>query len=740
MNMSRQFRSGLFSGFWLAVLLAATILGCFVVPAFGQSDSTETSSLAVPPQPTDRRDRFGIYNWGVDYTLYPANSPLDRLNWAADKVAEIGSRTIRVAMPGDIYQVGGMSDDLAVAAASSAYDKLFSDPRFKTYMLTVKSSTEIVSGWADGYTSTEYNAVRDEIARLGDYLLGNPKYAGKTFIVLNWEGDNAMSGNERKQSIWDAYTSWIQSRSDGVKLARERNQASAAKLFSGLEFNLIRDLKTGQPCGTPVADPIREDPLENRCVIDYVAPRVDVDYYSLSSWWSLDVKFQGLDASYKDALKADLGFALAKVRERRPEITEANFIIGEYGMHRTRWGETTIANFANEFFDALEAPDAFKVSYAVYWQIIDNGPIFYVLEDGYGLFRSRNGIFSLTRSGETFKRRLAGQDVPKWTGGPFIRRDPVGVIDLKTGLAQLQLDSVLQIDSSGAQTPFSATGNRVNIEQGIRQYLLPRDEAVNFTESESRITATLPQGVRPGAATIYVSDKSGIESEAYFAVLHCDACPQINAVEDERALREFYPGGTVTIFGDKFAPTGNTVIVEQQTEQQVKLRFVIPRTDVIDESPEMVTVKLPSQMISSRFTAIIVVNTEGIESNEYPIQCYAENTGGPPKIAEFRPITNRDTGKVNIPAGSVLSIPGGRFSSAGNKVIVEQGTQRFTVQGGEGWSESPTLINAKLPDGLQAGRAHVYVVNAQGRESFAVELRIARQAGSSRSPIRRERR
>ena len=54
-----------------------------------------------------------------------------------------------------------------------------------------------------------------------------------------------MSGYENKQTIWDAYTSWIQSRSDGVKLARGRNPASAAKLYIGLEFNLVRDLKRG---------------------------------------------------------------------------------------------------------------------------------------------------------------------------------------------------------------------------------------------------------------------------------------------------------------------------------------------------------------------------------------------------------------------------------------------------------------------------------------------------------------
>src|SRR5215468_10885602 len=121
----------------------------------------------IPAPPIERADRFGVYNWGVDYEAYPVNATIDRLNWAADKVAELGSRTIRVAMPGDIYGVGRMADDLALAAASPAYDKLFTDPRFKTYLLTCVSSTEVISPWSDGYKQSEYNAVRDEIARLG---------------------------------------------------------------------------------------------------------------------------------------------------------------------------------------------------------------------------------------------------------------------------------------------------------------------------------------------------------------------------------------------------------------------------------------------------------------------------------------------------------------------------------------------------------------------------------------------
>lgn len=731
MLQSKQFRSLIF----FAIISALTI-----ATATGAKVSSQEPA-AVPEPPISRADRFGVYNWGIDYAAYPQNSPanssVDRLNWGADRVAEIGTRTIRVAMPGDIYQVGQMSDDLAQAAASPAYDKLFSDPRFKTYLLTCKSSTEVISPWADGYTQSESNAVRDEFTRLGEYLLANPKFAGKTFIIFNWEGDNGMAGYQNKQTIWDAFTAWIQSRTDGIKLARERNPKSQVRLFTGLEFNIVKNLQTGILCGTAVADPLQEDPLKHRCVIDYVAPRVDVDYYSYSSWLTLDVKFQGLDASYKDALKTDLTFALSKVRERRPEVTEANFIIGEYGIHRTRWGETNVANFINEMIDAFDGPDGFKVSYAIFWQIVDNGPTFWVGEDGYGLFKSRYEVFSLTRAGETFKRRLAGQSVEKWTGGPFIRRDPIGLTDAQTGSPEIKLGSLIKIEAKGSETPFSSNGNRVVIEQGIRQSVLPRDNPAGFTESTAQITATLPAGLRPGPALIYVVDQNGVESQGIGTLLKCAECPEIGAVSDFNQVNEFSPGVGVLINGRQFSASGNKVIVEQQTEQQVKYRFAVSPEEIIRESAGLILVRnLPKDLIISRFTAIIVTDAAGRDSNEYPIRVYAERFPGPPVIIPVAPFTNRDDGTQIFTPGARVSIRGVRFGVLIASVIVEQGDQRYTLIGNLNPRDSFELF-IKLPDEIKPGRAQIYVI-AEG-ESRAVEIKIARSIKPIRPPIRRGR-
>src|SRR5262245_34006800 len=55
-------------------------------------------NAAVPPPPTQRADRFGIYNWNVNDSAFPTDGSTDLLNWGAAKVAQMGSRTIRVAI------------------------------------------------------------------------------------------------------------------------------------------------------------------------------------------------------------------------------------------------------------------------------------------------------------------------------------------------------------------------------------------------------------------------------------------------------------------------------------------------------------------------------------------------------------------------------------------------------------------------------------------------------------------
>jgi hypothetical protein len=639
----------------------------------------QTIHAQVPPQPAQIADRMGVYAWGFESSAFQPQTG-DRLNRAADKVAEVGSRTIRLTLPGVVYGLPA-AGDLAQAAANPAYDKLFSDPRFKTYLLTVTTTgafIDTVYPWSDGFTQAEYDATRAEIAKLGD-------------------------------------------------------------------FNLVRARETNLPCGTPVADPIREDPLLNRCAVDYIAPRVSVDYYSYSSWQTMDVKVADRNASYKDAIRRDLQFALAKVRERRPEIEERHFPLGEFGMPRMAWSETTVANFINEVIDAVTAPDGFQVSYAVFWQIIDNLPFNIVWNEGFGLYTARHEMFYLNLVGDTFKKRLAGQAVAPLTGGPFIRRDPPGVVNAATGEGDFQLNpnSRIEIFADG-ERPFTATGNRVNIEQMLNHFLIAPATTPDFSESAMKISGTAPKGIRPGGAFVQVYDGNRVESQGQFINFTCATCPAIREVMDsEKQLGEFHPGTLVTITGTNFLPAGNRVIVEQQDLTPRKFQFTVPPEDVLEESATRIKARLPRNLIFTKFSFIVVASRDGLESALFPLREWPHE-GITPECAACAPairvkdgVLTRDGGTENFLPKTVVTIRGDRFSAAGNLVIVEQGAQRYVVEKDNAWSESPTQINATLPKALQAGRAIVYVVNANEQESKAQVLTIARSVPIVRKPIRR---
>src|SRR5215475_10416335 len=586
---------------------------------------------AVPPAPARREDRFGVYNWDVNDSAFPRDGSIDLLNWGANKVAETGSRTIRIFIGTlDIKHVYDVNPpgatELVQIAKSPAYDKLFHDPRFQTYLLTAYSTGDVGANWVDGYTDSEYGAERDEIKKLGEYLLGNPAFAGKTFIIVNWEGDNALDGLSNRRPVWDHYTRWIRARAEGVKLAKRNYPSSGVRLFSGLEFNSIKSLGSKKTvfCGTPVADPINQDPLQNRCVIDYVAPQVDVDYYSYSAWDSVNDKQSSPDEDLKRRFKNDLGFALSKVKASRPEVTERNFIIGEFGFERTRHGECNAANYLSEFFDAVDGDDAFRVSYVIFWQIIDNRRIYAAVDERFGLFRSTGGLLAPTLLSETFRKKISGEQAPKYMGCPRIRLEPPGAVNQQGAVDfRLNPDTSISIHSSGGGSTFSASGNTVSFHQAARDFKLPRDNNAFWSESPAQVVLSLPTARRPGPVWFYVTDARGIDSDARTIDLSCADCPQIdgscgvlNAADPMMAIE---PGSVISISGAKFSPSGNRVVIESLGSGQVTRSHILPPKNILSESPARITAKLPEDLPLTYQATVHVVNQQGLESRESAI-------------------------------------------------------------------------------------------------------------------------
>jgi hypothetical protein len=502
------------------LLLAALLLAFFSLP-----------TLAVPPPPPDLPHRFGVYAWGFDTAAYPSGpvSP-DRLNWAADKVAQTGSRTIRVYLGArDDYKVnppGIPEDELYLARlvagpdyprspGETAYDRLFRDPRFDTYLLTVYTPADSRIDWLDLYTPFAAQLERAQIARLGDLLL--TAYPEKTFLLLNWEGDNALAGHLDEPLAWTNFAAWVAARAAGVRDAQARNPTSAktGRLFSGLEFNRLR--RNGAWCGTSGG-------LADRCVLDFVAPGADVDYYSYSAWETLAARQSDPAASLQDAIREDLGQVLALLRKSRPDLAPSRLLLGEVGFARTapRFGECRAALALRDLVEALSGADAFGVSYAIVWQALDNASASGAAQASFGLYRGSDG--GLTLPGATFRALLAGTVADLPAGCPRLADcpgDPGNSCAVSGPAApwepidRLAAGQPLSIAGEG----FSLSGNTVHLVQGTRRFHLRVPGRPGWQESPERIDLTLPRELLPGLVLLYVTDARGLDSNGEILTL-----------------------------------------------------------------------------------------------------------------------------------------------------------------------------------------------------------------------------
>jgi uncharacterized protein (TIGR03437 family) len=731
---------------WTLRVIILTALCVTIAVSFNTAKTFTLTSAAqtstVPPPPAQRADRFGIYNWNIDYTAYSESSNLDRLNWGAERVAEIGSRTIHAFLgTRDVYHIlSPTQTDLVAIAKLPAYDQLFRDPRFKTIMLTTYSHAALFDNWADGFTPTEYAAERDEMQQLVEYLLTNPAFADKTFILFNWEADGAIYGYRTKRTTWDYYRDWLKARVEGVKLAKAHYPDSPVKLFSGMEYVLVRSLDTGAPCGAPVNDPLNHNALQNRCAISYLAPQIEFDYYGYSAWQTLYEKFLDPNADLKAILKRDFTFALNQVKAQRPEVTEHNFILLEAGFERPRYGECNSANYVSELFDAIEAPDTFQVSYAVWWQIVDNAPFFgYIVGDYYfGLYRVYDGQLELTLPGLVFQKRIAGEPVTRYTNCPMIRQTPEPGILTPQGNLDFRLNPdtapaiYVQDCCTNSTTLFSSADNRVFFDQKTRHFQLTRDQTQSWYESPTQINFGLPPGRRPGAARVFVRDAQGRESNNQTIFFACADCPQIRescgVLDATYQTSRIEPGDTINLFGERFSPSGNVVTIEQRDWAQ---RLHTYRATVLAESATQLQVALPRELRPEWVAAVVnVTDTQGRESNDVAFSLSAPCATCPPRIKPCDPILPQDSAGNAFRAGAPLDIFG-RFAPSGNSVVVEQ-TDRNNNFYRHLLSKSPDLsfessqcLTALLPRTVFPGRAIIYVVDAQGRESVARSITVA---------------
>jgi hypothetical protein len=453
--------------------------------------------------PTDMRDRIGVYAWGFDTSSWPG-SP-DRLSWATGKVAALGARTVRVYLgPQDIYGVlpdadGGAAFDLATAATSSAYSALFTNASFDTYLLTTYSASDNTSDWTTGYTTAQVASETQAIAELGSALLST--FANKTFILLDWEGDNAIASVASSQAAWDGFVAWTKARAAGVESARAATTSTTSRLYSGVEFNLLRNLSTGAPCDTSA----------NKCVVSVVLPQVDVDYYSYSSWQSLGP--DQTPAQVAAGLQADLTTALGWAQQHDSSLSPARFIVGEFGAPRE---ETDLGECAamQRTASVVSAVAQWGASYGIFWQIIDNTPSTQPNDfvDGFGLYKA-SGAASLSAA---LFQTLYQTQVPTPPTAPSCPLINQGGVVNGTTYSASDIDASTTVAIFG--TGFSATGDVVHVRQTGMQWNVEAGSPFFYT-SPMQINATLP-GVTGGQnALVYVTDGNGIDANGQIVAI-----------------------------------------------------------------------------------------------------------------------------------------------------------------------------------------------------------------------------
>ena len=419
--------------------------------------SSPDRSLGVKvTRPAGIADRLGAYNWN---TAVPSNELLG----GADLVASLGSRTIRVVLKttDDVYAKRAYASLVDAATHTAA---LFADPRFSTFLLTTYSDDDHAHAFT--HWSPEL-AVREarEFSALAAYL--GKSYPEKRFILLNWEGDNEIAGS----GAWDGMVDWMNTRAAAVRGAGYPN------VRTGLELNLLRTRETGASCDGGAAP----------CVVTKVAPRVDTDYYSYSSYQSINVPDEGALASQ---LTDDLQAILDHVRKVRPSVGPENLIIGECGFARESWGECATARRAAA---AVGAALSFGVSYVVYWQIADD--MLRGKPDGFGAFRyDAAGTPQLTLVGRTLGAALGGGEL----------RAAVGVTCPAVDTAAVSAGSVT-VSGTGWRSSDAIT---VHFEAETKP---PTHlQAPGVARSDATVTAAFPTTLPSGQATrIYLTVAAG---------------------------------------------------------------------------------------------------------------------------------------------------------------------------------------------------------------------------------------
>jgi hypothetical protein len=292
----------------------------------------------------------------------------DYLNEGAYQIETLGSRTMKVFM-GKNYASSHYTwnstwptvNDLKGLAQTAYFDTLYKRPNLDTFII---DATEFVNSngtvkWKDGMTAAELDAIYDEMYAFVKYLREN--FSGKTFIVQNWEGDNAYGTPADPILADQGMIDWLNCRQAAIDQAKTDTPSSTSEVWGAAEFNWLP-----QPFM-----------LTNKShyVLHSVIPSTQMDLYSLSNYMT----------EKNDGREDDIYAILNYMDSYCPDSSafgNKNLYFGEFGSKENQLGQglplEQKENLQRQIAGRqIEQALKWGAQYIVFWAIYDN-----VLQDG----------------------------------------------------------------------------------------------------------------------------------------------------------------------------------------------------------------------------------------------------------------------------------------------------------------------------------------------------------------------
>lgn len=301
------------------------------------------------------------------------------LKEGADQIENMGTQVIKLWFSADLqtsypwnsdWSQFGNIKSLKELAQTTYYNDVFVRTQFKTIVLNSfefnwNGTKAVTTNWKDGVSLAERDSIVKEFRELTIYLRNNPAFSGKTFILQNWEGDNALN--------FDAGTSvatqnasiagmiqWLNARQDGITAGREATPTSTVTVAGCAEFNQI---------------PGNGRTFAWKLGIDEVAPNLHMDMYSWSNWTAT---ISGNEWKISDCLDY--------IRDKAPTselFQRDNIMMGEFGSYEL--ASTYLGNISNHTTESsrqqresigqqVELALKWGVKYIVLWELYCNGP------------------------------------------------------------------------------------------------------------------------------------------------------------------------------------------------------------------------------------------------------------------------------------------------------------------------------------------------------------------------------